>query len=242
VLVVGSGQTGCQLSEELIEAGRDTYLSCGRAPWIPRRLDGRDTIAWIVETPFMETTLADLPSPRARLGANPQASGRRGGHDLHYRTLQALGVKMLGHFMGVEEGVAHFAPDVADCVAFGDARFVEICGLIRKSCAARGAKPPEMPPPPPFTANSVERLKLGGFGAVVFTSGFRPDYTSWVRFPSAFDDLGFPIQTDGSSTVVQGLHFMGVHFQRKRRSATFLGVAEDAVVLAERIVAQKRSM
>jgi len=241
VLVVGSGQTGCQLSEELIEAGRDTYLACGRAPWIPRRLDGRDTIAWIVETPFMEATLADLPSPLARLGANPQASGRRGGHDLHYRTLQALGVNMLGHFIGLEDGVAHFAPDLAESVAFGDARYSDLCGLIRKSCAAGGAKPPEMPPPPPFGASPAERLKLGGFGAVICTSGFRPDYTSWVRFPSAFDDLGFPIQKDGSSTVIQGLHFMGVHFQRKRKSATFLGVAEDAAVVAERIVAQQRS-
>ncbi len=98
-----------------------------------------------------------------------------------------------------------------------------------------------MPPPSPFRASPVERLELGGFGAVVFTSGFRPDYTSWVRLPSAFDDLGFPIQKDGSSTVIQGLHFMGVHFQRKRKSATFLGVAEDAAVLAERIVARQRS-
>ncbi|HKV46314.1 MAG TPA: NAD(P)-binding domain-containing protein [bacterium] len=241
VLVVGSGQTGCQLSEELTEAGRETFLACGRAPWIPRRLEGRDTISWIVETPFMEATLADLPSPLARLGANPQASGRRGGHDLHYRTLQTLGVNLLGHFLGVEEGVARFAPDVADSVAFGDARYADICGLIRKSCAARGAESPEMPRPSPFRVSPVERLELGGFGAVIFTSGFRPDYTSWVRCPPAFDDLGFPIQKDGSSTVIRGLHFMGVHFQRKRKSATFLGVAEDAAVLADRIVAQARS-
>jgi len=32
VLVVGSGQTGCQIAEELVEAGRDVVLSCGRAP------------------------------------------------------------------------------------------------------------------------------------------------------------------------------------------------------------------
>ena len=241
VLVVGSGQTGCQLSEELIEAGRDLYLACGRAPWIPRRLDGRDTIAWIVETPFMEATLADLPSPLARLWANPQTSGRRGGHDLHYRTLQALGVNLLGHLIGVEDGVAHFAPDLAGSVAFGDARYSDLCGLIRKSCAARGAAPPEMPPPPSFGASPAERLELGGFGAVIFTSGFRPDYTSWVRFPSAFDERGFPIQKDGCCTAIPGLHFMGVHFQRKRKSATFLGVAEDAAVLAERIVALQRS-
>jgi putative flavoprotein involved in K+ transport len=57
----------------------------------------------------------------------------------------------------------------------------------------------------------------------------------------AFDDVGFPIQTDGSSKTVPGLHFMGVHFQRKRMSATLLGVAEDAEVLAERIVAPRSS-
>lgn len=240
-LVIGSGQTGCQLAEELLEAGRDVYLACGRAPWIPRRLDGRDWIEWILDTPFLEATLAELPGPLARLGANPQVSGRRGGHDLHYRTLQALGVHLLGHFLGFEDSRAHFAPDLAESVAFGDARYADLCGVIRKSCAERGVEAPEMPPPPPFAASPPERLELSGLGAVIFTSGFRPDYASWVNFPGAFDDLGFPIQQDGSSAIVRGLHFMGVHFQRKRKSATFLGVAEDAAVLAEGIVAQNRS-
>jgi putative flavoprotein involved in K+ transport len=98
-----------------------------------------------------------------------------------------------------------------------------------------------MSPPPPFAASPPERLELGGLGAVVFTSGYRPDYVSWVSLPNAFDDLGFPIQQDGSSTTVPGLHFMGVHFQRKRKSATLLGVADDAVVLAETIVDRTRS-
>jgi putative flavoprotein involved in K+ transport len=89
-----------------------------------------------------------------------------------------------------------------------------------------------MPPPPPFVANAPETLALSDIGTVIFTSGFRPDYASWVRFPDAFDEDGFPIQRDGSSTVVAGLHFMGVHFQRKRKSATLMGVAEDATVLA----------
>jgi putative flavoprotein involved in K+ transport len=44
--LIGSGQTGCQLAEELRIAGRDVFLSCGRAPWIPRRLDGIDTVTW----------------------------------------------------------------------------------------------------------------------------------------------------------------------------------------------------
>ena len=235
VLVVGSGQTGCQLAEEIAEAGRDTYLACGRAPWCHRQFDGRDWLTWVVQTPYLDATLADLPTPMARLYGNIQASGSRGGHDLHYRTLQTLGVTLLGHFAACEDGVAHFADDVGASVAFGDSRYADLCELIRKSCKARDMVPPEMPAPPPFRAKPVEKVDLRGFGAVVFTSGFRPDYASWVKLPAAFDDLGFPFQNDGSSTVVPGLHFMGVHFQRKRKSATFLGVAEDAAVLAESI-------
>jgi putative flavoprotein involved in K+ transport len=239
VLVVGSGQTGCQLAEEIVEAGRDTYLACGRAPWCHRQFDGRDWVAWAVQTPFLDATMADLPAPEARVYGNVQASGGRGGHDLHYRTLQKLGVTLLGRLVGCEDGVARFAADLADSVAFGDARYTELCDLIRKSCAAGGTAPPEMPVPMSFCAEPIEKLELRGFGAIVFTCGFRPDYTSWVKLPDAFDDLGFPLQKDGSSTIVPGLHFMGVHFQRKRKSATFLGVAEDAAVLAERITTFK---
>jgi putative flavoprotein involved in K+ transport len=240
VLVVGSGQTGCQIAEEIHEAGREVHLACGRAPWIPRRIEDRDTLAWIVETPFMETRLADLPSPLARLGANPQTSGRNGGHDLNYRTLQAMGVNLLGRMAGVEDGRVHLAGDLADSVAFGDTRYADLCNLIEATCAKRGTRTPGMPVPTPFSADPVDSLDLDSLGAIVFTSGFRPDYTSWVRIPHAFDDMGFPIQIDGSSTVVDGLHFMGVHFQRKRKSATFLGVAEDAAVLAEHLVAARR--
>jgi putative flavoprotein involved in K+ transport len=62
----------------------------------------------------------------------------------------------------------------------------------------------------------------------------------WCRFPDAFGDTGSPLQQDGSSTVVRGLHFMGVHFQRKRKAATLLGVAEDPTVLVGTISAATR--
>jgi putative flavoprotein involved in K+ transport len=238
VLVMGSGQTGCQLAEELFEAGRETFLACGRAPWVYRRIEDRDTMDILArETPFMEMSLAMLPSPMARLGANPQASGHGGGHDLNYRTLQALGVTLTGRFTGADGQTAHFADDLGESVAFGDARYLDLCGLINTSFAARGVAPPQLPPPPPFQADAPSSLDLSDFGAVIFTSGFRPDY-SWVKAPGAFDETGFPVQVDGSSTVVPGLHFMGVHFQRKRKSATLFGVAEDATVLAERMRAK----
>lgn len=64
---------------------------------------------------------------------------------------------------------------------------------------------------------------------------FRPDYGRWVHLP-AFDEWGFPLTVDGTSTVVPGLYFVGVHFLRKRKSSLMLGVGEDAEVVARRIV------
>jgi pyridine nucleotide-disulfide oxidoreductase len=235
VLVVGSGQTGCQLAEEIHEAGRDVFLACGRAPWAPRRFNGRDLLAWMADTPFFETTLAELPSPQARLVANVQATGHGGGHDLHYRVLQAAGVNLLGHFQGADGPRASFAGDLAESVAFGDARYNDLRALINGTCATTGVDPPEMPDPTLFRADDRSSLDLTHVGAVIFTMGFRPDYRRWVAFPDAFDDLGFPIQMDGASTVVDGLYFVGVHFLRKRKSSLLFGVGEDATVVARTI-------
>jgi putative flavoprotein involved in K+ transport len=234
VLVVGSGQTGCQISEELHESGRDVFLACGRAPWMPRRANGRDLVTWISETAFFDTPLSALPSPAARLVANLQATGRGGGHDLHYRTLQASGVELLGRLAGVDGHRASFADDLADSVAFGDARYADVKQLLTDQLPARGMTAPELPDPPAFRADPPTDLDLKGFGAVIFTSGFRPDYSRWVRLP-AFDDMGFPLTDGGTSTVVPGLYFCGVHFLRKRKSSLLFGVGEDASVVAQSI-------
>ena len=232
VLVVGSGQTGCQIADELRRAGRDVFLSCGRAPWIPRRIDGRDFVSWLIDTPYFEAAAGEPPSDAVRLRANPQTTGHGGGRDLNFRTLQATGVTLLGHLTSADEKQARFANDLAESVAFGDARYAETCEVIAKGCADRGAPAPRFPEVPPFKADPPEAIDLAGFGAAVITSGFRPDYRSWTAFSTAFDDVGFPLQRDGASTVVPGLFFCGVHYMRKRKSTLFMGVGEDAAIVA----------
>ena len=239
VLVIGSGQTGCQISEELHEAGREVFLACGRAPWAPRQLDGRDIVSWLCETTFFDMSVDTLPSPAARLGANVQATGARGGHDLHYRTLQTMGVQLLGRLTGVDGHRASFADDLAESVAFGDARYADIRAALSNQLAAKGMAVPELPDPPPFCADPPRELDLHVFGVVICTTGFRPDYARWVRFP-AVDATGFPLTHDGASTVVPGLFFCGVHYLRKRKSSTLFGVGEDAAIVAQSI-ARNRS-
>jgi putative flavoprotein involved in K+ transport len=241
VLVVGSGQSGCQIAEELHQAGREVFLACGRAPWFPRRLGDRDLSWWVLETGFLDAPFSALPSPAARLAANVQATGAGGGHDLHYRTLLKLGVTLLGHFLGADGRRARFAPDLGESVAWGDERNAQLMELVRKLVVERGLPSPEIPEPEPFSGEAPEELDLHGFGAVVFAGGFRPDYESWVSLPGAFDELGFPIHEEGASTVAPGLYFVGVHFLRKRKSALLNGVGEDAAIVARQITRRQVS-
>ena len=232
VLIVGSGQSGCQIAEELHEAGRDVVLACGKVAWAPRRIGGRDLVWWLVETGFIETTVDSLPTPAVRLFGNVVTTGRDGGHDLHVRTLQRAGVTLAGRFLGASGHTARFADDLAESVAAGDERWLQLAQLFRGLVEQRGLEPVELPDPEPFQGRGPEDFDLRDVGAVVFTSGFRPDYRSWLPWPEAFDELGFPVHENGASTGVPGLYFVGVHFLRKRKSSLLVGVGEDAALVA----------
>lgn len=232
VLVVGSGQSGVQLAEELHLAGREVVLACGRAPWAPRRLEGVDVVTWLERAGFFDQPLSALPTPAARLWGNVQATGAGGGHDLHYRVLQDLGVVLTGHVAGVADGVVTFADDLADSVAFGDARLADMGRLLHDRL---GPEAPTVPVPARFVADPPRSLRLADLAAVLVTSGFRPDHARWVRFP-VFDAAGFPLTHDDLSTAVPGLFFCGVHFLRNRRSSLLWGVGDDAQAVVRTIV------
>jgi putative flavoprotein involved in K+ transport len=239
VLVVGSGQSGCQIAEELHEAGREVFLSCGRASWVPRRIGERDMVWWAVESGFLDATVESLPEPGARLVATMLATGHGGGHDLNLRTLRAMGVTLAGRLVEATGRSARFAPDLGENLAWGDERHRMFMDLVRNVVAERGLETPEFPEIPPFDDRAPAQLDLSDVGAVIFAGGFRPDY-SWLPWPEAFDSMGFPIHRQGASTVVPGLHFVGVHFLRKRKSSLLIGVGEDAAIVAGSIAAVAR--
>jgi putative flavoprotein involved in K+ transport len=235
VLVVGSGQTGCQLAEEIHQSGRRVFLACGRCVWVPRRLQGRDILYWMIESGFMDRTPDKLPSPMARLLGNPQATGHDGGRDLNFRVLHEEGVELLGRYVGADGSRMQFADDLAASVDFGDARLTDLMKFVAADCSTRGITPPTLEMPPPLRISTRTELDITkeGIGSVIWTSGYRPDY-GWVKLP-VFDDMGFPVQTDGA-TKVPGLYFMGVHWMRKGKSSILYGVGEDAEVVARHIV------
>ena len=232
VLVVGSGQSGCQIGEELLRSGRDVYLAVGRCPWFPRRRHGHDFIHWAIELGLMDERVESLPDPAARLACNPVITGNDGGHDCNPRTVARDGATLVCRIDGVDDGRLRLAPGLNETLSAGDAFFGRILASIDDLVGGPDA---DAAPLEPFPVEERAELDLeaAGIGSVVWATGFRPDL-SWIDVPLA-DEHGWPRQRDGL-TEYPGLAFVGVHWMRKRQSALLLGVGEDAEVVVESLL------
>ena len=208
-------------------AGRTVYLSVGACPWVPRSHRGRDLVHWMAECGMLDQTVDTLTSPNALVACNLAVSGTEGGHDCNPLTLMARGAVPVGRLEGFRGARALFADDLAANIAQGlgfeaalRQRFDEHAGLAPEPSAAEVPQLPE-----------TRELDLAEVGAIVWATGFRPDY-GWIELP-VLDASGRPLHRRGL-TDFPGLAFVGMHWLHKRKSSLFIGVGEDA----EHVVAQ----
>lgn len=236
VLVVGSAQSGMQITEELYQNGRIVYLCTGSAPRVPRRYRGRDIFSWLLDTGFFDQTPDKLPSPKARLGGNPQVSGKNGGHSLNLHQFACDGVKLFGHIAGTQNGKVMFSPDLKENLAKVDKAEKDIIGMIDKYIETNGINAPQETLPDLQDGYSAEvitelDLKSANINTIIWAMGYACDY-SLVKLPLTDED-GFPLQQRGI-TQYPGLYFIGMNWLNKRKSAILLGVNEDV----EHIIAE----
>jgi len=224
VLVVGSGQSGCQIAEELLAAGRDVVLSVGRCGWFPRRYRGRDLIAWAVELGMMDDTV-DTVAAEARRGCNPALSGNDDGHDCHARWLGGRGAVLAGRVDEIADGAVRFAPDLQDNLAFADEFARKFVTRVDDHVAERElAAPPAEPLASEHVAATAKQLDVADVGAIVWATGYRSDY-AWIDAPR--DEAGMPV-TSAVSARAGACTSSGVPWLHKRKSPLLLGVGEDA--------------
>jgi len=236
VLVVGSAQSGMQIAEELYQSGRKVYLSTGFAPRVPRRYRGRDIVAWLADTGFFDQTVDKLPSPKARFAANPQATGRDGGHNLNLHQFVRDGVTLFGHIADARDGKVMFKPDLKENLVRVDKAEKDILAMIDKYIEANGVNASQEPLPDLQDGYSVEiitelDLKAANINTIIWAMGYTFDY-GLVKLPVTDED-GFPIQ-NGGVTQYPGLYFVGMNWLSKRKSAILIGVNEDV----EHIIAE----
>lgn len=239
VLVVGTGQSGSQIAEELCYSGRRVYLCVGSAGRGPRRYRGKDVYEWLQLIGFLDRPADRLPTPQARFAANPHISGQGGGHTLNLHQFARDGIRLLGRLEGVDGHTLHLAADLPDKLAAADRFEAELLKLIDGYIAQTGLDAPAEALPvmqDGFAVDAVTTLDLqaAGITAVIWATGYRFDF-SLVRLP-IFDAAGYPIQRQGIVPDAPGLFFAGLPWLSGQKSGLLLGVGQQTALIAAAIV------
>lgn len=238
VLVVGTGQSGAQIAEELKEAGRDVYLCVGSANRTPRSYRGKDIIWWFNDMGLMDAEPASLDNSRMRFTPNPFLSGKDGGRELNLHKFAQDGMHLLGHLESAQGSIIQLAPDLHDNLRRLDQYVIDFKADIDAHIEKTGQDFPLEAPTEALTdgfeQSIIESLDLkeAGIKTIIWGTGYRFNY-DWIHFP-IMDQDGYPI-TERGVTEIPGLYFLGLQWLWKRRSGLLFGIGEDAKYLAEQM-------
>ena len=248
VLVVGSGQTGLQLAEELFAAGRRVYISVGSAGRVPRRYRGRDIFGWLVDIirdgaahGVTLPTADQLPDPRRRFNPMPALSGHGGGHDTNLRQYAADGMTLAGRLTGADGELLTFADDLMLSLERADRFFDERFRAVIDTYIERAAieAPPADSVAVDYQPRGLIELNLlhEEISTVIWATGYALDY-GWIE-ALILDELGYPRNVRGV-TIVSGLYFLGLLWQHSQASASLVGPELDGPYLAEMMAREGR--
>ncbi|HTJ69923.1 MAG TPA: MSMEG_0569 family flavin-dependent oxidoreductase [Actinospica sp.] len=242
VLVVGTGQSGCQIAEDLHLAGRRVHLAVGSAPRVARFYRGRDCVAWLDEMGHYAKGIDAFGDADAvRMRVNHYVTGRDGGRDIDLRAFARDGMRLYGRLTGIDGPRLEFADDLKVNLDHADAVAEGIKDAIDAHIAANGIEAPAearyVPVWEPAAQAGELDLMEAGITSVVWSTGFRRDHR-WIEIP-AFDGRGYPMHWRGA-TSCPGLYFLGLPWQYSWGSGRFEAVGRDAEFLAAHIDAGRR--
>ena len=229
VIVVGSGQSGCQIAEDLHLAGRKVHMVTGNAPRCARFYRGRDVVDWLSDVGQYEITVEHDGMTKKKHDTNHYLTGRDGGRDLDLRKFALEGMKLYGRMEGVSGGRMLFAPNLKANLDNADRVYNGINALIDKHIAAHNIDAPPASVYSPLWEPASEPAELDlaaeGISSVIWATGFTPDW-SYVGLP-IFDGTGYPVQRRGV-TGIEGVYVLGLPWLWTWGSGRFLAVGKDA--------------
>ncbi|GAA4265890.1 MSMEG_0569 family flavin-dependent oxidoreductase [Frondihabitans peucedani] len=243
VLVVGSGQSGAQIAEDLFLAGREVHLALGSAPRCARFYRGRDCIAWLSDMGVYDIPVqAQVGGLTKRESTNHYMTGRDGGRDIDLRAFARDGMHLYGRLLDVDGTAAAFTPTAEASLDHADSVMESIKNDIDRYIERTGIQAPTEARYVPVWRPEAEVTSLdladAGITSIVWSAGFRSDY-SWIQV-GVFDGAGHPTHHRGSSAT-PGLHFLGLPWLHTWGSGRFEAVARDAEHLAGAIASGRAS-
>ncbi len=245
VVVIGAGQSGCQISMDLIHAGRDVFLCTSKVGRVRRRYRQRDVVDWWEDMGFWDVPVEELPDPAMQFAAQPQVSGvGRYGSTLSLQSMARDGVHLMGRLSDVENGVLKTDDSLAEHIAFADERSADFTRMIEDWISSNGVnvEPVEEdlndePAGPEVARSGITELDLmaAGVGSVIWCTGFTANF-DWIH-ARVTDDNGRPLHHRGVSPI-PGIYFVGFPWLHSRKSGILHGIDEDARFVAEAIDAR----
>ena len=232
VLVVGASATGVQLAAELQRSGLPVTLSVGEHVRLPRTYRGRDVLWWMDASGVWDQRYDEIDDlTRARRLPSPQLVGTPERTALDLNALTSMGVELLGRWAAVRDGRALFSGGLRNVFSLADLKMRRLLDTFDEWAKANG-RDGEVGPPERFEPTRVPsstRLQLdlgsGEIRAIVWATGFRPDY-SWLDVP-ALDAKG-QLRHDGGVVGSPGLYALGLPVLRRRKSTFICGIEDDA--------------
>jgi putative flavoprotein involved in K+ transport len=243
ILVVGSGSSGTQIAEELLDSGRRVYLSIGPHDRPPRAYRGRDYCWWLGVLGKWDAVAQEPGREHVTIAV----SGTGGGHTIDFRRLAARGMILVGRTVGYRNGAIGFAPDLVANLERGDLNYHSVLDEADAYVARNGLGLPEdaqaraVWPDSDCITNPISTLDLAtrGITTIIWATGFVADY-SWIKL-DIFNEDGRPRHHRGVSAE-PGLYFLGLPWQSRRGSTFIWGVWHDAKYLADQIAIQRNYM
>ena len=232
VLVVGASATGVQLAAELQRSGRPVTLSVGEHVRLPRTYRGRDVLWWMDASGVWDQRYDEVEDlTRARQLPSPQLVGTPERTTLDLNALASMGVELVGRWGAVRDGRALFSGGLRNMFSLADLKMGRLLDTFDEWARTHGrdaeVDPPERfaPTPVPSSARLQLDLRSGEVRAIVWATGFRPDY-SWLDVP-ALDAKG-QLSHDGGAVDSPGLYALGLPVLRRRKSTFIYGIEDDA--------------
>jgi putative flavoprotein involved in K+ transport len=234
VLVVGSGNSGCQIADELVRSGRRVFFSVSRHQRAPRRYRGKDVIWWYENLGRFDVNVDTFPN--RKYPPTSIMTGIDGGYDIDPCR---LGAQLVGRVLGFADNTMAVADNVAELSAAADkshADFIAAADAFAATTDMRFDLQPreEQPPLPPLHVDNIRSLNLRdeNISTVIWATGYGFSY-DWLKLPIT-DTKGTPIQQRGVTTS-RGVYFLGLHWMHTFRSAILSFVGRDAAYIADHI-------
>jgi putative flavoprotein involved in K+ transport len=233
VLVVGASATGVQLAAELQRSGRPVTLSVGEHVRLPRTYRGRDVLWWMDASGVWDQRYDEIEDlTRARRLPSPQLVGTPERATLDLNALTSMGVELVGRWAAVRDGRALFSGGLRNMFSLADLKQRRLLDTFDEWARATGhdaeVGPSERFEPTRVPSSARLQLDLGSgeIRAIVWATGFRPDY-GWLDVPAAPDAKG-RLNHEGGVLDSPGLYALGLPVLRRRKSSFIYGIEDDA--------------